>query len=446
MQPIELEVGAEVVPLTSASNQCEERGERSKRNNKKGLRHNNKKHIINDKRSSTHHLSSVNSLSTSNQLIVETEANIEEEKTQQHDTTNRTNNNATKRRRRSSLAFAPLRKKISRKMSMAFSSARSSNNGLERVDISGFQLQEQQKTAVRKNLKWHATFLFFLAVVATGIVLLDTQIKVQWDKQRTFLSSLDHVASQNTTDQGRDADLQAELDKLETYKNAGIGLKAFLSFVSILTCISLLYYYKNLFRLKKVRHFFPQKMSFVRATPLLKKYMIEFIICFFHVPPYLDLYVEVPNEVQIFVLLRLYLLGRYLKEKHELMNSQSTRFLASVTKTELTSMFLFKTFFMQYPFQMILLAYVILLFIGGYGVWMIENQYSYLVSISTFFFVVVTFKWYDSIHCLFISLLRGRFLLLMKSVYIIKTLNDDGISFDAINHQTNTYKRENCLF
>ena len=104
-------------------------------------------------------------------------------------------------------------------MSMAFSSSRS-NNGLERVDISGFQLQEKEKTAVRKNLKWHATFLFFLAVLATGIVLLDTQIKVQWDKQRTFLNSLDTVASQNTTDQRRDSDLQTELDKLDTYKNA----------------------------------------------------------------------------------------------------------------------------------------------------------------------------------------------------------------------------------
>ena len=40
-------------------------------------------------------------------------------------------------------------------------------------------------------------------------------------------------------------------------------------------------------------------------------------------------------------MIRLYLLGRYLKEKHELMNSPSTRFLASVTKTELTSIFLF---------------------------------------------------------------------------------------------------------
>ena len=440
MQPNKKEVGAEVVLLTSTSNQCEKKGERSKRNNKSGLRH-NKKHIINDKRSSTQHLSSSIALSTPSNKLIETDANIDEEKTQDtsNDRTSNNNSNASKRRRRSSLAFAPLRKKITRKMSMAFSSSRS-NNGLERVDISGFQLQEKEKTAVRKNLKWHATFLFFLAVLATGIVLLDTQIKVQWDKQRTFLSSLDTVASQNTTDQRRDSDLQTELDKLDTYKNAGIGLKAFLSFVSVLTCISLLYYYKNLFRMKKVRHFFPQKMSFVRATPLMKKYMIECFICFFHVPPYLDLYVEVPNEVQIFVLLRLYLLGRYLKEKHELMNSQSTRFLASVTKTELTSMFLFKTFFMQYPFQMILLAYVILLFIGGYGVWMIENQYTYLVCFYIFFFC--HFKWYEILFTYFTLIVHGIFPIVphIKRSYIIK--NNE--SYHSTSHQQtkHTYKKQ----
>ena len=388
MQPIEWKAGVEVVPLTSTSNQSRER-ETSKRNNKLGLRH-NKKHIK-DKRSYS------SSVTLSSNQAIETEANIEATPlttTQgRHfnnisNTANHTNKttNSKKQRRQSNGASTPLRKKITWKMSMAFLSSRS-NSGLERVDISGFQLQEREKTAVRKNLKWHATFLFFLAVVATGIVLLDTQIKVQWEKQRAFLDSMDLVVSQNTTEQ-RHTQLQTELDKLDTYKNTGIGLKAMLSAVSILTCISLLYYYRNLFRMKKVRHFFPQKMSFVRATPLMKKYLIECAICLFHVPPYLDLYVEIPNEVQIFVLLRLYLLGRFLKEKHELMNSQSTRFLASVTKTELTSMFLFKTFFMQYPFQMILLAYIILLFIGGYGVWMIENQYTYLVSVGIFFKVV----------------------------------------------------------
>ena len=273
--------------------------------------------------------------------------------------------------KRGGRSLAPIRKKISRTMSLAFSRS----NSVVR-DIAGFQTAEHEKTVVRKNLRWHATLLFILAVMSTGLVLLDTQIKILWLRQQTLFISLE----EDTPAAG------GETDKRELYKNIGIAAKSILSVISIITCISLWYYYKNLFRMKKVRHFYPPKMSFIRATPLVKKYAIECIICLFHVPPMLDMYVDIPNEVQMIVILRLYLLGRYLKERHELMNSQSTRFLASVTKTELTSMFLFKTFFMQYPFQLILLAYVILLFIGGYGVWMIENRYSYLVCYFFAFF------------------------------------------------------------
>ena len=299
------------------------------------------------------------------------------------------NNTGQKKQRRVSSTLSPIRKIISKKMSMAFSR---SNSGMVRADISGFQQQEEEKTAVRKDLRWHATFLFFLAVSATAIVLLDTQIKILWNRERDFLDTLD----KNTTDTEQRKIIENGIDKMDLYKKLGIALKSLLTVSSILSCVSLLYYYRNLFRLKKIRHFFPRKMSFLRCTPLVKKYLIECLICLFHVPPFLDLYVYVPNEVQVFVILRLYLLGRYLKEKHDLMNSQSTRFLASVTKTELTSMFLFKTFFMQYPFQLILLAYVILLFIGGYGVWLIENRYTYQVSgiliFSNFFLMLTNFS------------------------------------------------------
>ena len=102
-------------------------------------------------------------------------------------------------------------------------------------------------------------------------------------------------------------------------------------------------------------------------------------ICILHVPPLTTECTGISPKTQIVVFVRIYLVGRFLRQKHELMNSQSTRFLASVTKTELSSMFLFKTFFMQYPFQMIFLGYTILLFIGGYGLWLIEDRYTYLV-------------------------------------------------------------------
>jgi len=327
---------------------------------------NDKNRRANKKRSALNNTTRNNQNNANKKSIWDSESNETTEPNFQR--RNNDERSSRKKCKRSGITLTPIRKKISRTMSLAFSR---SSSTVARADIKGFQTAEHEKTVVRKNLKWHATLLFILAVIATGLVLLDTQIKILWIEQQTLLNSLE--AGTKTA--------AGESDKRELYKNFGIATKSILSVISIITCISLLYYYKNLFRMKKVRHFYPPKMSFMRAKPLLKKYAIECVICLFHVPPMLDLYADIPNEVQLIVILRLYLLGRYLKERHELMNSQSTRFLASVTKTELTSMFLFKTFFMQYPFQLILLAYVILLFIGGYGVWMIENRYSYLVSL-----------------------------------------------------------------
>lgn len=286
---------------------------------------------------------------------------------------------------RKTTTLSSLRTKIFKKMRRSGSySANSSTTSITEdnekgfgEDITDFHGIEQQKTMVRKRLKFYATLLFFLAVIATALALVDTQMTIKWEREMDVLKN---ARVNETFPKISGHKFKTVKESLYTYRVIGITMKSLISVVSIATCFALYLYYKNLFYLKTVRFFYPKDMSFFRATPLVKKMLIECCICILHVPPFMDYVVAIPNQVQVLVFLRLYLLGRYIKEKHELMNSQSTRFLASVTKTELTSMFLFKTFFMQYPFQMILLAYVILLFIGGYGVWLIEERYSYLVS------------------------------------------------------------------
>ena len=244
-------------------------------------------------------------------------------------------------------------------------------------DLIGFQYIENQKTIIRKNQKRYALLLFICGLLSTGIVIVDTQIsgslKIQRDnyKKALYNLSLFNMSKELLSEEYAQIHLFSILEKFS---------KSFLSVLSLALCIILYYYYQNLLGLKIIRNFLPKGISLVRATPLFKRFLIECLVCIFHIPPFVSSYVSIPFQLQLFAFIRLYHIVRYLKERHELMNSHATRFLASVTKTELTSMFLFKTFFMQYPFHIILLAYIILLFVGGYAVWLIESRYTYLVS------------------------------------------------------------------
>lgn len=251
-----------------------------------------------------------------------------------------------------------------------------SKNGFKE-DLMGFQHIETQKTIIRKNQRRYALLLFICGLLSIGIVIADTQIsgslKVQRDNYKKALHNLSMLNMSKEL-------LSEEYSQIQLFSILEKFSKSFLSVLSLALCITLYYYYRNLLGLKIIRNYLPRGISLVRATPLLKRFFIECLVCIFHIPPFVSDYVSIPFQLQLFAFIRLYHIARYLKERHELMNSQATRFLASVTKTELTSMFLFKTFFMQYPFQLILLAYIILLFIGGYAVCLIESRYTYLVS------------------------------------------------------------------
>ena len=64
----------------------------------------------------------------------------------------------------------------------------------------------------------------------------------------------------------------------------GIALKAFITLLTIATIVTLYLYYRSIFTLKILRNLYPRTMSFLHATPLLKKFLIEVeicLICFF---------------------------------------------------------------------------------------------------------------------------------------------------------------------
>lgn len=161
---------------------------------------------------------------------------------------------------------------------------------------------------------------------------------------------------------------------------AGIVLKGTISLLSVLTCITLYKIYMTTRKLYVVKNLYHESESFLTSS-LLLKYCLETLICLIHVPPFVDnLGVRYVYKIQLLVLLRLYLVTRCVKERSQLFNNQSTNLLASVTKTEVSSRFLVKTYFLKEPFLLIFTFYTLNVFLGGYCVYVIEDSPPYLVS------------------------------------------------------------------
>lgn len=166
---------------------------------------------------------------------------------------------------------------------------------------------------------------------------------------------------------------------------AGVVLKGILSLVSVTTCIVVYNIYMNTRRLYIIRNLYHESESFLTSS-LFPKYCIECAVCLIHVPPFVDELLGIPYvyKLQLLVLLRLYLATRSLRERSELFHNQATNLLASVTKTDISSGFLVKTYFLKEPFKLIFTFYSLNVFLGGYCVYVIEESHSYLVSKYTF--------------------------------------------------------------
>lgn len=176
-------------------------------------------------------------------------------------------------------------------------------------------------------------------------------------------------------------EVKGKLDVLkDPLRLTGVILKGCLSLVSIITCIVIYKIYMNTRRLYIIRNLYHETESFITSN-LFPKFFVECVICLFHVPPFVDdLDVPYMYKFQLLVLLRLYLSTRFLRERSELFHNQATNLLASVTKTDISSSFLVKTYFLKEPFKLIFTFYTLNVFLGGYCVYVIEESHSYLVS------------------------------------------------------------------
>ena len=225
-----------------------------------------------------------------------------------------------------------------------------------------FRNVESAKSHIKGTLQKYSTVLCFLGVTAALTAIVDTQIS------RTMYYA--HVNPVNQTS-------STTTDK-KVYHVTQIAARTVILVLSVAAAVYLYLYYRTIHTLGVIKHtYYPGSSLF--GTVLVYKFLLEVALCLAHVPPGVGLLV--PPEVQLIVFLRFYLIARFLRQKHKLMNSKSTRLLASVTKTELSSMFLIKTYFMRSPFVLIISLYFLIVTLGGYLVFMVERTNNYLVSV-----------------------------------------------------------------
>lgn len=226
-----------------------------------------------------------------------------------------------------------------------------------------FKNIETAKSHVKETLKKYSTILFVLGAIAGCLSIVDSQITI-WRRKK-----IARVQNSNET-------LLKDLETLDIFTGIQISARSVISILSITTTIYLYIYYSHLHTLAVLRNVIAPSSGFW-CSKLMISFVIETIICLVHIPPGIESF---PEEAQLIVFSRFYLIARFLKQKHKLMNSKSTRFLASVTKTDLSSVFLLKTYFMRKPFILIISTYLVTVVLGGYAVYLVEEEKSYVVS------------------------------------------------------------------
>ena len=216
-----------------------------------------------------------------------------------------------------------------------------------------FKNAEIAKSQVKESLTKYATILFALGASAGCLSILDTQITRKIGESNK---------SSNT---------------LAIYTGIQISARTIISILSVATAIYLYLHYSQIHTLRVLRNIIPPESGFWWSR-LALLFLIELTVCFIHIPPGTRFF---PEETQLIVFSRFYLIVRFVKQKHKLKNSKSTRFLASVTRTDLSSsVFLLKIYFLRNPFILVIGTYIITILVGGFAVYVVEKKISYLVS------------------------------------------------------------------
>ena len=170
-------------------------------------------------------------------------------------------------------------------------------------------------------------------------------------------------------------------DNLTASEVTSLLTKCIISLLTLMMCLNVYLTYVSICKFNIARNLLPDSATVFNSN-LLVYYLLESVMCLFHVPPLADRYLGISYKMQLIVLVRMYVIARYMKEHNQFTRNKTCLFLASVTRTELTNMFLFKTFLKKMPFRVIVTTYLLNIFLGAYVIYVIEEKDSYLVSIK----------------------------------------------------------------
>lgn len=237
-----------------------------------------------------------------------------------------------------------------------------------------FRDSHAAKKLFKRKIKMLSSAACIMGLLSVVLALVDIELTIRGTDTNENLSP---------------NDLRAVLDN--PFRLAAVVVKSMLSVLSLLTSITIYRINVNELSYLVVKNIYHESENFV-MTSLFPSCLLELAVCLFHVPPLLDYY-GMPYELQLLVFLRLYLIATYMKEHNMFVDNQATALFASVTQTEISSIFLVKAYFLKFPFRLIFTFYSLNIFLGGYFVYVIDRSHNtYLVSMITLFLSVVTKK------------------------------------------------------
>lgn len=220
---------------------------------------------------------------------------------------------------------------------------------------------------VRKIILQHlqrcSTVACWLGFIAAALAVVDVEVT-----HHLHLKAGEHNEKMN-------------FDNLTASEVTSMLTKCIISLLTLLMCLNVYLTYVSICKFNIARNLLPDSATVFNSN-LLVYYLLESVLCLFHVPPLADRYLGISYKMQLLVLVRMYVIARYMKEHNQFTRNKTCLFLASVTRTELTNMFLFKTFLKKMPFRVIVTTYLLNIFLGAYVIYVIEEKDSYLVSIK----------------------------------------------------------------
>lgn len=253
-------------------------------------------------------------------------------------------------------------KGTSRKRSIVRKPSTTKLDNFDRQTIQSFRDADTAKRYFKRRTKMLSSAACVMGLLAVVLALVDIELTVRGNQTDEDLSPKDLPLILNNP-----------------YRLAAVVVKSMLSVLSLLTSITIYQMSVNELKYLVVKNIYHESERFV-MTSLFPSCLLEVVICLLHVPPLLDYY-GLPHELQLLVFLRLYLVAKYVREHNMFVDNQATALFASVTQTEISSIFLVKAYFLKFPFRIILTFYLLNIFLGGYLVHAIERtQNSYLVS------------------------------------------------------------------